>query len=156
MIILFEYLLLYFFLIYYYITKMSTNNINNVNGFISKRTDAYSAPVNFNVGNGVIGSYDNIKFETNCDAGWKSPPCNPPTKSDLLWLPQGTPLPLKNEMIYSELPKDSMFIFAQTTASPQCRSEYSTDRGQLCTNAFVRKYIGEQRGLNKSYENYNF
>jgi hypothetical protein len=56
----------------------------------------------------------------------------------------------------SELPKDSMFIFAQTTASPQCRSEYSTDRGQLCTNAFVRKYIGEQRGLNKSYENYNF
>ena len=52
MIILFEYLLLYFFLIYYYITKMSTNNINNINGFINKRTDAYSAPVNFNIGTG--------------------------------------------------------------------------------------------------------
>lgn len=131
-------------------------NINNVNGFINKRTDAYSSPVNFNIGTGVIGSYDNIKFDTSCKEGWKSPPCNPPTKSDVMWLPQGTPLPLKNEMIYSELPKDSMFMFSQTVASPDCRSMYSTDRGQLCTSTLQRKYIGEQRGLNKSYENYNF
>ena len=133
-----------------------SNNINNVNGFINERTSRYSAPVNFNVGNGVIGSYDNIKFETGCSDSWKSPPCNPPSKSSLMWLPQGTPLPLKNEMIYSELPKDSMFIFDRTVASPNCRSSFSTDRGQLCTSSIVRKYIGEERGLNKSYENYNF
>jgi hypothetical protein len=64
---------------------MSNYNINNVNGFINERTNRYSAPVNFNVGNGVIGSYDNIKFETGCSESWKSPPCNPPTKSNLMW-----------------------------------------------------------------------
>ena len=135
---------------------MSNYNINNVNGFINERTNRYSAPVNFNVGNGVIGSYDNIKFETGCSESWKSAPCNPPTKSNLMWLPQGTPLPLKNEMIYSELPRNSMFIFDKTVASPYCRSTYSTDRGQLCTSGEQRKYIGEERGANKSYENYNF
>jgi len=136
---------------------MSSNEINNVNGRISTRTAHYSAPVNFNVGNGVLGSYDNIKFETNCKEGWKKPPCNPPTKSNYMFLPQGTPLPLKNEMIYSELPKDSMFIFANSYSSPDCcPSTFSTDRGCVCTSDTQRKYIGEQRGLNKSYGNYNF
>jgi hypothetical protein len=74
-----------------------------------------------------------------------------------MFLPQGTPLPLKNEMIYSDLPKDSMYIFANSYASPDCcPSTFSTDRGCVCTSDFQRKYIGEQRGLNKSYENYNF
>ena len=135
---------------------MSNYNINQVNGFTNTTTDRYSAPVNFNVGNGVYGSYDNILLKTNCNQNWKSPPCNPPKKSNYMFLPQGTPLPLKNEMIYSELPKDSMFLFSQTVASPDCRSSYSTDRGQLCTNGLQRKYIGEERGLNKTYENYNF
>ena len=103
-----------------------------------------------------FGSYDNILLKTNCKQGWKSPPCNPPQKSNLQWLPQGTPLPLKNEMIYSELPKNPMFIFANTTSSPFCSSSYSTDRGQLCTTEFDQNFIGEQRGLNKSYENYWF
>jgi hypothetical protein len=135
---------------------MSNYNINNVNGFINERTNRYSAPVNFNVGNGVIGSYDNIKFETGCSESWKSPPCNPPTKSNLMWLPQGTPLPLKNEMIFAELPKDSMFMFAQTYASPYCNSAYSTDRGQLCVGDLTRKFLGEERGGNQTYNNYNF
>lgn len=135
---------------------MKKYNFNQVNGSTSKVTDSYSAPVNFNVGNGVIGSYDNIKLQTNCNQGWKSPPCNPPESSSNLWVPQGTPLPLKNEMIYSELPKNSMFIFGKTISSPNCRSTYSTSQGQLCTNAFEQNFIGEQRGGNKSYENYNF
>lgn len=135
---------------------MSKFNFNNVNGFTNKSTDKFSAPVNFNIGTGVIGSYDNIKLQTNCSQGWKKPPCNPPQKSNLQWLPQGTPLPLKNEMIYSELPKNPMFIFANTVSSPFCSSSYSTDRGQLCTTEFDQNFIGEQRGLNKSYENYNF
>lgn len=135
---------------------MNNYNFNNVNGFTSKITDKYSSPIDFNIGTGVIGSYDNIKLDTSCREGWKKPPCNPPKKNSLMFLPQGTPLPLKNEMIYSELPTDSMFIFAQTTASPQCSSQFSTDRGQLCTSDEQRKYIGEMRGSNKTYENYNF
>ena len=130
--------------------------MSELKGFINKNTDRYSAPIHFNVGNGVLGSYDNIRFETSCKDDWKSPPCNPPFKSNKIFLPQGTPLPLKNEMIYSELPKDSMFVFARTVASPQCTSSYSTDRGQLCTTNFQREYIGQNRGLNKTYENYNF
>ena len=133
------------------------NPINNVNGMVNTRSYNYSAPIDFNVGNGVLGSYDNIKFETNCKQGWRKPPCNPPVKSNYMFLPQGTPLPLKNEMIYSELPTDSMFMFANAYASPDCfPSTFSTDRGCVCTTEFQRQYIGEQRGLNKSYENYNF
>jgi hypothetical protein len=139
---------------------MSNYNINNVNGYINKNTDKYSSPVNFNIGNGVLGSYDNILLQTNCsnsgNPAWRSPPCMPPVKSSLMFLPQGTPLPLKNEEIYSELPKDSMFLFAQTVSNPSCRSQYSSDRGPLCLNSETVKYIGEMRGKNKTYENYNF
>jgi hypothetical protein len=73
-----------------------------------------------------------------------------------MFLPQGTPLPLKNEEIYSELPKNSMFIFSQSTSDLTCQSQYSTDRGPLCLNSETVKYIGEMRGKNKTYENYNF
>jgi hypothetical protein len=131
--------------------------MNNVNGYTNPRTNMYSSPVNFNMGTGVIGSYDNIQFKTNCGEGWRAGPCNPPVKSNLIFLPQGSPLPLKNEMIYSELPKDSMMtIFARATASVNCSSEYSTDRGMLCLSDNQVKYIGEERGRNKTYENYNF
>lgn len=136
---------------------MSFNyNINNVSGMTNSNTDRYSAPVNFNVGNGVFGSYDNIMFKTQCKEGWKAPLCSAEPTSNKIFLPQGTPLPLKNEMIYSELPNDSMFIFAKNRSSLSCRSEYSTDRGPICSTPQERKYIGEMRGANKSYENYNF
>jgi hypothetical protein len=136
---------------------MSDNKINNVKGFTNKISYNYSAPINFNVGEGVIGSYDNIRFKTQCNDSTTNPPCNPPEKSNLIFLPQGTPLPLKNEMIYSELPKDSMFLFANSYASPDCGpSTYSTDRGYVCTTQTQRKYIGEMRGGNQTYNNYNF
>ena len=131
--------------------------MNNVNGFINKNTYNYASPVNFNVGNGVYGSYDNIVFKTPCKEGWRKEPCNLPNKSDKVYVPQGTPLPLKNEIVYTELPKDSMFIFANSYASLDCcPSTFSTDRGCICTSDSQRKYIGETRGMNKSYENYNF
>ena len=133
------------------------SNINQVNGFINTITDNFSAPYNWNTGTGVFGSYDNLLLDTSCKEKWKKPPCNPPNKSSLMFLPQGTPLPLKNEMIYQELPKDSMFIFAQSISSPDCcPSTFSTDRGCVCTTAMQRKYVGEMRGKNKTYENYYF
>ena len=130
-------------------------NINNVSG---KMANSYSnpSPVAFNMGNGVLGSYDNLKLKTGCSDPWKKEPCNPPLKSNKMFLPQGTPLPLKNEMMYSDLPSDSMHMFAQNFSHPSCASSYSTDRGQVCTTPQQRKYVGVNRGLNKTYGNYSF
>ena len=134
----------------------SGSKINNIKGFTNSCTSRYSAPIDFNTGDGVLGSYDNILLKTSCGDATTSPPCNGPEKSKLMFLPQGTPLPLKNEMIFAELPKDSMFMFAQTYASPYCNSAYSTDRGQLCVGDLTRKFLGEERGGNQTYNNYNF
>lgn len=132
-------------------------NINNVNGIQSRNTDKYSAPVDFNVGGGVLGSYDNIRFKTQCGPeGWKAPLCNAEPTSNRIFLPQGTPLPLKNEEIYSLLPQDSMAIFARNRSSLDCHSQYTTDRGPVCTTPVQDKYIGEMRGYNQTYNNYNF
>lgn len=128
------------------------SNINNINGYTNKNTSNYSAPIDFNIGTGIIGSYDNIKFEKN-----SKKTLNNLNITNKYFVPQGTPLPLKNEMIYSELPKDSMFIFANSYASPDCcPSTFSTDRGCICVTDFQTKYISEERGLNKTYSNYNF
>jgi hypothetical protein len=134
-----------------------SSNINKVNGMQSKSTNKYSAPVNFNVGNGVIGSYDNIKFSTTCKTNpWKAPPCNPPEKDQKLYVPQGTPLPLKNEVVYMSPPTNSIFPFNRTFSSPDCRSMYSSSQGQLCLPETQQNFIGVMRGGNKTYENYNF
>ena len=138
-------------------TNYIYNDINKVSGMQNRTTDRYSAPVNFNVGNGVIGSYDNIQFNTTCKTNpWKAPPCNPPQKDPRLYVPQGTPLPLKNEVIYTMPPKDSIFPFNYTYSDPSCRSIYSSSGGQLCIPETQQNFIGVMRGGNKTYENYNF
>ena len=106
------------------------------------------------VGHGVLGSYDNLTLKTSCKNGWQKAPCNEPLQSNYQWVPQGTPLPLKNEMIYSQLPEDSMFIFARSKASLKCcPSTYSTDKGCICPSDMN---MLNKRGNNKTYENYNF
>jgi len=115
------------------------------------------APVYYEMGNGVYGSYDGIKLIANNYNRWKAEPANTPLiKSDYLFVPQGTPLPLKNEMIYSQIPKDSMFVFAKNRASPACKSTYSTSTGQVCTTAQQQSYIGALRGNNKNYPDDSF
>jgi len=110
------------------------------------------APVNYDMGKGVYGSYDDIRLVANPYNGWKAQPANTPLlKSDYLFVPQGTPLPLKSEMVYSQLPKDSMFVFAHNQASPKCSSSFSTSTGQVCTTAAQQRYIGTERGNNKNY-----
>ena len=131
------------------------SSMNKISPMQNNRTYNYASPVNFNMGDGVIGSYDNIKLTTQCKGGVHPPPCNPPIKSNLMFLPQGTPLPLKNEMIYSELPTNSMYIFANSYSSLDCSSQYTTDRGPVCTSDNQRGYLGT-RAFNKTYENYNF
>jgi len=131
------------------------SSMNKISPMQNNRTYNYASPVNFNMGDGVIGSYDNIKLTTQCKGGVHPTPCNPPIKSNLMFLPQGTPLPLKNEMIYSELPTNSMYIFANSYSSLDCSSQYTTDRGPVCTSDNQRNYLGA-RAFNKTYENYNF
>lgn len=116
-----------------------------------------AAPITYNMGKGVLGSFDNIRFETACSDKWKHPPCNPGIMEKTLFVPQGTPLPLKNETVYADLPTDSMFVFNRNHASPDCcPSTFSTDRGCICTTPAQRKLIGITRGNNKNYPNYGY
>ncbi len=138
----------------------SNNGINKINGVMSPQTAGYASPLSWSLGSGIIGSYDNLQLQTQCANKWSGTPCNPSQKSNLQWVPQGTPLPLAEEMIYSNLPKDSMFTFAKTYASPECCESggamYSTDRGCLCLTQNQITGLSQMRGGNQSYYNYGF
>ena len=90
------------------------------------------APVKYEMGNGVYGSYDGIKLIANKNDGWRQEPANVPLKpSDYLFV-QGTPLPLKNEMIYTQLPEDSMFYFSHNRALSRMLSIYFLHKYWMC------------------------
>jgi hypothetical protein len=129
--------------------KQQSSYLGNNTYLLSVNTPA---PVTFEMGNGVYGNYDGLRLIANPYNGWKAEPANTPLiKSDYLFVPQGSQLPLANEMIYSQIPKDSMFVFAKNQASPNCRSEYSTSTGQVCTTTKQQTNIGQNRGNNKNY-----
>ena len=133
-----------------------SNNNNQFQGYERQKIvyGSNGSNVKSYVGNGVLGSYDNLTLKTPCKNGWQKAPCDTGLKSIYQWVPQGTPLPLKNEMIYSQLPEDSMFMFARSKASLQCcPSTYSTDKGCICPSDMN---MLNKRGNNKTYENYNF
>ena len=50
----------------------------------------HAAPLNYNMGNGVLGSYDNLRLKTPCKDNWRHPPCNPTGKVEPLFVPQNT------------------------------------------------------------------
>jgi hypothetical protein len=108
------------------------------------------APFGYNMGRGVMGSYDNIVL-SNEGCGWRKKPCNVPLYKDAV-IYQGSQLPLKNEVITMPLPKDSMFAFQNNQARPECcPSTYSTSSGCICTTQQQRAHIGELRGNNSNY-----
>ena len=130
---------------------------NNKNNYLGNNSMILSidtpAPVNYDMGKGVYGSYDNILLIANNNDGWRKQPSNVPLqKNKYMYVPQGTPLPLENEIIYSQMPKDSMFYFDKNQASPECcPSTYSTSTGCVCTTPQQRSYIDEKRGNNVNY-----
>ena len=138
---------------------MSNYNFNNVTGFSSRNTDKYSSPINYGMGQNVLGSYDNLLLQTSCkgDGGrnWQASPCALQPKSNLQILFQGTPLPLKNEEIYSEISQPSMFLFANNTSNLACNNQYTSDRGPICQTIDQQRLLME-RGKNQTYNNYNF
>lgn len=108
------------------------------------------APVGYNMGRGVLGSYDNLVLY-NPDCGWRKPPCNVPLYKDPV-IYQGTPLPLKNQVVEMPLPKDSMFVFQKNQAHPACcPSTFSTSTGCVCTTQQQRQFIGVENGNNANY-----
>ena len=110
------------------------------------------APVDYSMGKGVYGSYADIRLKPKGGSSWRHPPSNVPLKKGPLFVPQGTPLPLADEVVPMEPPKDSMFIFANNVSSPLCcGSTYSTDTGCVCTTEAQRKLIAQQRGNNKNW-----
>ena len=129
---------------------INPNEFNNIQNLKNELLDTTNqpAPVAFNMGNGVLGSWDNIRFEK------KDP--NYQLKSDKLFVPQGTPLPLKGQQIYQQMPANPMFIFQRNYASPACRSEFSCSTGQLCVPPNQRREIGMYRGGNKGYPDSSF
>ena len=65
---------------------------------------------------------------------------------------QGTPLPLKNEVVTMPLPKDSMFIFQKNQAHPSCcPASFSTSTGCICTTEQQRRLLGTTDGNNANY-----
>lgn len=112
------------------------------------------APVNYQLGIDVPGSYANIYLKTKCPPGhWRHGPyCNPGLKGNRLFVPQGTPISLNSNPV--ELPEDSMFLLGRNYAHPECcPSTYSTSTGCVCTTPEQQRYIGQLRGGN--YSQYN-
>lgn len=125
---------------------------NKVNGY-NKQQLSYGyddpAPVKYYMGRGLPGSYDGLRLKPRGDSTWRKYPNNPPLKSNPLFVPQGAGIPLRNEEIYVDIPKDSMFYFAHNYASPACcPSSFSTSTGCLCTTPGQRDFIN-RRGSNK-------
>lgn len=111
------------------------------------------APVAWNMGQGVHGSYAGMRLKPDCQSDWRKCPSENGTYpvGTKLFVPQGTPLPLKSEEVYQAPPKDSMFYFAYNKSSPACcPATYSTDGGCVCTNKHQRDFIGMYRGGNRS------
>ncbi len=115
------------------------------------------AKLKFSMGNGVPGSYDGLKLKPEGGSDWRRPPSDVPLENGKYFVPQGTPLPLKNEMTFMSLPTNSMFVFQKNQSKPECcPSTFSTDTGCVCTTKEQRDLIGMQRGNNKNYPSDSF
>lgn len=112
------------------------------------------ASVKYHMGSGVPGSWDNLTFKASSESRWKAPPANVPLIKGPLYVPQGTPLPLKHEEVAMEPPKDSMFLFARNQASPEfCNNAttFTTSTGCVGTTPQQRDFVSVYRGGNKNY-----
>tara|TARA_B100000780_G_C21119943_1_gene453537 strand:+ start:2173 stop:2559 length:387 start_codon:yes stop_codon:yes gene_type:complete len=121
------------------------NGMNDIMN--SKFFDSMNRPANlkYGMGNGVPGSFDNLKLKSNKKVETE-------TLEGKFYVPQGTPLPLKHEVMYVPLPKESMFYFNKNKSSQiGCASSFSTSNGSVCTTQEQRDFIGQHRGGNKNY-----
>ena len=110
------------------------------------------AKLKFNMGNGVPGSYDGLRLKPEGGSDWRHPPSNVPLESGKYFVPQGTPLPLKNEMTFMSLPTNSMFVFQKNKSKPECcPSTYSNSTGCACLSVDQLNYLNERGGNRDIY-----
>lgn len=115
------------------------------------------ASLSWGMGQGVPGSLDGIILRPGGCSRWRKQPNNVPLRQGRFFVPQGTSIPLKCEEMYQTFPKDSMFLFSRSVSSPACcPSTYSDSNGCICTDAQMRRFVGQTRGNNKNFSNYSF
>jgi len=128
------------------------SNIGNNDYLLSVQKPA---PNKYQMGQGVMGSWDGKVLNPGGSSKWRHQPNNVPLNNEAMLVFQGTPGPLAIESQYEKLPNDSMFYFANNMVSLACcPSTYSTDRGCVCTTEQQRRFLGEQRGSNKNDPEY--
>lgn len=84
----------------------------------------------------------------------KARPELPLLSDTTIFSPVGDGIKLTNDLTSARFPTVDgekcgprhLFMFAHNQASPNCRSTFSTDRGQVCTTDKQRKYINSRGG----------
>ena len=103
------------------------------------------ANIQWNMGHGVPGSMDGLILQPGGNSSWRKQPNNVPLRKNNVWIPSGTPLPLRNERMIQAIPRDSMTMFTSNISSPSCcPSTYSTYGGCICSTKEQRKFVFEK------------
>lgn len=125
----------------------SDNNVYTVS-----YTSQSPAPVNYHMGQGILGSYDGLRLQPP-DSTWRRYPSQNGLLNNPLFVPQHSGMPLANETVPVNVPRDSAFVFSHNVSSPFCcPSTYSSDMGCVCTTKQQRDFIGLTRGGNANYK----
>ena len=99
-----------------------------VEGFIG---GLKGASVNYSMGKGVAGSWENSKDSDSCNNWYKSLEAN-----------KGSPVPTS-----TALDNGQLAMFADTRQSPECcPSTYSGSDGCVCPSAEQMKYLNKRGG----------
>jgi hypothetical protein len=115
------------------------------------------APTKWSMGQGVPGSLDGLYLYPGGSSTWRKQPNNVPLMKGKMFVPMGTPVPLRCESTYQNFPENSMFVFSRNVSSPLCcPSTYSDSNGCICTTEEQRQLIAQMRAGNKTYPNYGF
>ncbi len=111
-----------------------------------------AAPINWDMRGGVFLSMDNLRLRPGGGSTWRHQPNEVHPRKGKFFVTQGTPVPLRHEAVFTELPKDSMFYLSRNVSSPECcPATFSTSTGCVCTDSQQRDYIGQSRGNNANW-----
>ena len=117
-----------------------------------------AAPINYNMGQGVVGSTSGYKLkydDTKWDHLYQERPKDMP-----MVVYQGTPLPLANEVRPSIMPKEPMFYLQNAISKTECctlgDNTYSTSTGCVCLPSWARYNIGYTRSGNNTTPTYPY
>ena len=112
------------------------------------------APIGYTPSQGVPYGTAGYRLKQN-PTEWDYLYNRPATKDQGKVTVQGTPVPLAYEEVKTVLPDQSMFIFQNNIAHPNCcPSTYSTSQGCVCTTSQQRRTLQTLRGNNNTDPTY--